>query len=576
MDTKQFLPVLEWGPQYSRKTLRQDIIAGVTVSVMLVPQGMAYASLAGMPPIYGLYGGLLPLIIYAIFGTSRQLSIGPVAISALLMLAGVSQITDPGTDLYIQLVLITGLMIGLVQLVMSLLRMGFLVNFLSHPVIAGFTSAAAVIIAISQLKDVLGFSIPAMEQPFQTLFFAVSNLPQTQWLAAVMGFGSIVLMFVLQQINRNLPAALIVVALGITATWLFNLPDYGLLIVGEVPNGLPAFAIQEFDWNIIRELLPTVLIVTIIGFIESIGIAKALESKHRSYVVRPNQELMALGLSKIGGFFFQALPTSGSFTRSAINNEAGARTGVASIVAALLVAFTLVLLTPLFYYLPKAVLAAIVLMAVRSLFDWQEAVHLWKTHKQDFLMMLTTFVFTLTLGIEFGVFLGMAMSVLAILYRSSTPHIAVLGNLPGTSHYRNVNRFKEADNPEDLLIIRFDSQLYFGNASYFKESIRSLSWEKSDALRDVILDFSSVTDIDSTGLLAVEEVVESLRNQNIRVLFSGMLGPVRDLFAKTGLTEKFDKNNFFMRIHDAKQSVDKVKNGGSGSPWNSHAIQSNL
>ena len=576
MDIKQFLPVLEWGPEYSRRTFRQDVFAGLTVGVMLVPQGMAYALLAGMPPIYGLYGGLLPLVLYALFGTSRQLSIGPVAISALLVLAGVSQLAEPGSPEYVRLVLIAGLLIGMMQVALSFLRMGFLVNFLSHPVIAGFTSAAAVIIAISQLKDVLGFSIPRLERPFDTLLYALENLEKTSFLSLGICLGSIGIMFGLKRINRSLPSALIVVILGVLLTWAFNLADSGLKIVGQVPEGLPDFAIQAIDWETVRILIPTVLTVTTIGIIESIGIAKALEAKHRNYVVRPNQELLALGLSKIGGFFFQALPTSGSFTRSAVNHESGAKTGIASLVAAALVAFTLLFLTPMFYYLPKAVLAAIVLMAVRSLFDLHEAIHLWKTHKRDLLMMLATFLFTLIASTELGVLMGVVLSVLAVLYQSSKPHVAVLGNLPGTSHYRNIKRFEQADAPDDLLIIRFDSQLFFANASFFKETIRSLTWGKAEILHHVILDFSSVTDIDSTGLQAVDETVESLRSQEIEVLFSGVLGPVRDILAKSGLTEKIGKNNFYMRIHDAMQSVQKHKNGDhDDSHWTSNAIQAN-
>ncbi len=576
MRIKQLIPALDWGATYDAATFKSDLAAGITVGVMLVPQGMAYALLAGMPPIYGLYGGLIPLALYAILGTSRQLSIGPVAISALLILAGVSQLAEPGTERYIQLVILAGLLIGIAQLGLSILQMGFLVNFLSHPVVAGFTSAAAVIIAVSQLKDLLGFDIPRFAHTYETVVYAFEHLQQTNWISVAICLGAITLMTVLRKIDRNIPGALIAVAIGILMTWFFNLQDQGLRIVRDVPQGLPSCSLPAITWDNIRILIPTVLTVTIIGIIESIGIAKVLETKHRNYVVRPNQELLALGLSKIGGAFFQALPTSGSFTRSAINHESGAKTGMASIITVTLIAFTLLFLTPLFYYLPKAVLAAIILLAVRSLFDLPEAIHLWKNHKQDFLMMMATFIFTLFASTEEGVLLGVVLSVLAMLYRSSKPHIAVLGNLPGTNHYRNINRFAEADNPDDLLIIRFDSQLYFGNAAYYKEKIRDLAVEKLATLKVVVLDFSSIHELDSTGQQALEETHLLLSERGLKVLYSGVIGPVRDILSKSGLTDKIGKNNFFMYVHDAIRYINNQRDGMGDLGWTSHAIQSNI
>lgn len=571
MKLKSYLPILNWLSSYNKTTFRADIIAGATVVIMLVPQGMAYALLAGMPPIYGLYGGLIPLILYGMLGTSRQLSIGPVAISALLMFAGISQLAEPGTEYYIQLVLLTGLLVGVFQWLLSMLRMGFLINFLSHPVITGFTSAAAIIIAISQLKDLLGMQIPRFAHPHQTLTYAIKHLGEANWLAVVICLGSIVVIWMLRRLKKSFPGALFVVVAGTLIAWKFGLETRGLDIVKGVPAGLPSFILPEWTLENIRLVLPVVFTVTIVGIVESISIAKVLEAKHQDYVVLPNQELFALGISKIGGAFFQALPTSGSFSRSAVNDDSGAKTGMASIVTGILVGMTLLFFTPLFYYLPKAVLAAIILLAVKNLFDFKEAVKLWKVHRQDFIMMLITFIVTLGLGIEEGVVAGVIISILAVMYWSSVPHIVVLGNLPDSETYRNVKRFKSAVEPEGIMIVRFDNQLYFANTFHFKETIKNLIREKEQPPKVLILDASSMHDIDSSGLHALEELHDFLHRKGIAFNLCGVIGPVRDILRKSGLMNKIGAENQFMRIHDAV-----LKNKGNDKGWSKDAVQTNV
>ena len=567
----RIFPIIESLRGYTGETLRHDLIAGLTVGIMLVPQGMAYAYLAGMPPIYGLYGGLIPLIVYALFGSSRQLSIGPVAISALLVLAGISKIAQPESSEYIQLVILTGLMIGLVQIMMSVLRMGFLVNFLSHPIIAGFTSAAAVIIAISQLKDILGIQIPRMDHPIETLIFAIRNISSTHLLTLGIGLGGIIFILGLKRINKMIPGALIAVIIGIGATSLFSLDQMGLAIVKEVPKGIPSFEIPALNINAIQAILTTVLAVTIIGVVESIGIAKVLESKHQNYSVRPNQELFALGISKVLGSFFQALPTSGSFTRSAVNNESGAKTNMASLVTALLIALTLLFLTPLFYYLPKAILASIILLAVKSLFAFDVALHLWHAHRRDFFMMFITFLATLVFGIAEGVLIGVLLSIGSVLYLSSKPHMAILGNIPGTRYYRNIDRFEEAAQEEGRLIIRFDDQLYFGNANYFKSQIKKMILNGGSKIDTLLLDASSIHEIDSSGMQALEETVDLLKKKGIHFYISGVIGPVRDRLFKSGLMDKIGEKKHFMYIADAVQFM---KEEGDES-WKKVAVQTN-
>ena len=575
MKFKRFFPIIKSIKTHSSLEWRKDIIAGITVAVMLVPQGMAYSMLAGMPPIYGLYAGLIPLFLYGILGSSRQMSVGPVAVSALLVMAGVSQIANPDTqtELYIQLVILCGLLIGIGQLLLGVFRLGFLVSFISHPVIVGFTSAAAIIIIVSQLKDLLGFPIPRFTHIFETIKFAFQNLQLTEWISVVLCLGSIVVITLLKKMHKSIPSALVVVILGILISYFLKDKNLNIDLVGGVPEGLPRFQIPNLEWKNIQNLLPTVFTVIIIGIVESIGIAKVLQSRHQNYNIRPNQELFALGISKMVGSFFQAIPSSGSFSRSAVNDAAGAKSGFASVVAALIVGLTLLFFTPLFYYLPKAVLAGIILLAVKSLFDWQEALHLWHTHRSDFYMMLTTFVITLLLGIEEGVLAGVVLSICMVLYRSSKPHVVVLGNLPGTRSYRNLDRFENAGLPEDEVVIRFDDQLYFGNSDYFQNTIKELAADAGEKLRLVVLDFSSIHEIDSTGIHALEDVFTYFKNKKIKLYLACVIGPVRDQLTKSGTTEIIGEKNHFLKIHDA---LLHHRAEGEKEFWKPEALQTNV
>lgn len=575
MRWSSWFPIVESLDQYTRSDFGKDLSAGLTVGVMLIPQGMAYAMLTGMPPIYGLYGGFIPLFLYAIFGSSRQMSIGPVAISSLLVLAGISQLEEPGSQAFIQLVILTGLLVGLAQLLLSFLRMGFLVNFLSHPVLVGFTSAAAVIIGVSQLKDLLGVDIPRFSHSYETLFYAVEHIKDTHLLSVVFCLGALLVILAFRKIHRSIPGPLIVTVVGTALAWFFQLEENGLALVKEVPQGLPTFEVPILAWDQILRVMPTVFTVTVICVVESIGIAKVLEAKHQTYEVRPDQELLALGVSKFIGAFFQSLVTSGSFSRSAVNDEAGAKTGIASIVAASLVGLTLLFLTDLVYFLPKAVLAAIILLAIKSLFDLKGAIHLWHTHRRDFWMMLVTFLVTIVFGIGEGVVAGVTLSLLTVLYRSSRPHLAVLGKLPGTQFYRNIKRFQEAEQSDDILIIRFDDQLYFGNASYFKENIKRLVGEKGSNLRLLIMDASSMHDIDSTGIQALEDIYKYLKERSITLNLCGVIGPVRDMLFRVDLIEGFGKENFFMYVHNAENAFYTGSKEGS-IQWNPSAIQTNV
>lgn len=556
---KSFFPIIESLDNYDKNKFRGDLVAGLTVGVMLVPQGMAYAALAGMPEIYGLYAGVIPLLLYAIFGTSRQLSIGPVAVSALLVLAGVSQLADPDleTEKYISLVVLAGFMIGVLQMLMSVVRLGFLVNFLSHPVIAGFTSAAAIIILFSQLKDFLGLDIERSEDILHAPKYAISHLSEINKFTLSIGLISLLAMIGIKKIGKNIPGPLIVVIIGTIICQLAGFNDYGVNIIKTVPEGLPPFVFPAWSQQAMIDLMPTVLTVTLIGVVESVGIAKALETRHDDYEIDANKELFALGFSKIGGSFFSSIPTSGSFTRSAVNDLSGARTNVASLITAVVIILTLLILTPLFYYLPKAILAAIVILSCKSLFELDEAKHLWHTNKNDFAMMMVTFIATLILGIELGVATGFILSLLVVLYRTSRPHIAVLGRVPGKELYRNIDRFDDAVEIKGTLIVRFDQQLFFGNSGYFKDTIKNLIRKHPDRINQVFLDAKGISDIDSSGMKTLTEVNQILKARNTEFIICNTIGPVRDMLDQHNQDEPNKAIRVSLFLHEAVEDVYK-------------------
>jgi SulP family sulfate permease len=549
---ERYFPALSWIKNYTARTLRDDALAGITVGVMLVPQGMAYALLAGLPPIYGLYAGVIPPLVYMLFGTSRQLSVGPVALVSLLVLSGLSEIASPdNTAVFVGLAITTALLAGLIQLLMGVFRLGFLVNFLSHPVLVGFTSAAAVIIGLSQLGNVMGVSIPRSNYIQEVLYNASLHIHEVNWVTVLLSAAGVALIFWLKRVNRAIPGALIAAILGTGLVALLGLQEQGVSVVGEVPRGLPVFELPDLNLKLVQDLFPLALTICIISFIESLAIAKTIEKQHGNYRIIPNQELIALGLSKVVGAFFQAFPTTGSFTRSAVNNESGAKTGVSALFTTVLLALTLIFLTPLFYYLPKAILAAIIIVATLGLIGYKEAIHLWKTHRPDFILLMVTFLSTLILGIQQGVIIGVGLSIASLVYRTSKPHITVLGRIPETKHYRNISRFPEAIQNEDTMVVRFDSQLYFGNSNYFKQTMEELLNEKSKGLKLVVLDASSMHDMDSSGAQVFEEVVDLVHSRGIYFYISGCIGPLRDFLFKTGLMDKIGRNHHFLDVHGA-------------------------
>ena len=549
---KSFLPILTWLPSYKKEWLKSDVAAGLTVGVMLIPQGMAYAMLAGLPPIYGLYSALIPLLTYAIFGTSRQLAVGPVAMDSLIVLSGVSAFATVGTEYFIEIALLLALVEGLVLFFLGLLRLGFLVNFLSSPVISGFTSAAALVIGLNQLKHILGVSLPSSNYLHVIIANAIETIQEWNWVSVLIGIAGIILIKSIKKFIPKLPGALVVVAISIPVVYALGLGQQGVKIVGEIPTGLPAFRMPIYDLELIQKLFPTIMTLALVAFLEAISVAKAVHAKHRDYEIKPNQELMALGLANIFGSFFQSFSVTGGFSRTAVNDQAGAKTGLASIISAVLIAFTLLFLTPLFYHLPNAVLASIIMVAVSGLFDWKEPIKLWKIDKRDFLMLLVTFFSTLSFGIANGILLGVALSLVVVVFKSAYPHMAQLGLIKGTRYYRNIKRFNEAESFNDLLIVRFDAQLFFANAGSFRDKTLKWAMDKSD-LKAIIFDFQAVNDVDTSAVKILSEMLVFYQEKNIRLIFAGVKGPIRDKLAAIDFTNEAGLDSFFMNVAEAKE-----------------------
>lgn len=566
---KRYFPFLEWLPNYKREHLGGDLSAGLTVGVMLIPQGMAYAMLAGLPPIYGLYASTIPLIVYALMGTSRQLAVGPVAMVSLLIASGVGALAETGTDAYIAYAILLALMVGVLQFAMGAFRLGFLVNFLSHPVIAGFTSAAAVIIGISQLKHLLGMDIPG-GKVHETLWYAVTHITDIQPIALLIGVISIALLVGLKKVSKKIPGPLMVVIFGIGVVTTFDWHEKGVSIVGDVPGGFNVFALPGIDFGAASVLMPIALTIAFIGFMESIAVAKSIQAKHKDYKVVPNQELMALGAANIVGAFFKAFPVTGGFSRTAVNDQSGAKTGLASVVSALLIILTLLFLTDLFYYLPNAVLAAIIMVAVAGLIDVREAVHLWKTDRQDLVLFSITALGTLALGIEEGILIGVVLSLGVVIYRISYPHIAILGRVPGTTQYRNILRFQDLEVDEDIFIFRVDAQMYFANTNYIREFLER-ELEKRPEVKYVVMNAGAITGIDSSAAHTLFDLVAELKVRGISMHIAEARGPVRDVLLRCGLQEHVGVSRFHLSVEDAVREI-RSEEGPRPDPY---ALQTN-
>ncbi len=535
---RQFFPILRWGPQYDRRDLRSDVAAGVTVAAMLVPQAMAYALLAGLPPEVGLYAATVPVLVYALFGSSRQLAVGPVAIVSLLTATALAPIVDEGTTGYLEAAALLALLVGAIHVVLGAGRLGFLVNFLSHSVLVGFTAAAAIIIGFSQVKHLLGISIPRTEHFHENVVEVAQGLPDTHLTTLAIGAGALACLLVLKRLAPRLPGALAVVMASILIVELFELQAHGVKTVGEIPDSMPAFGIPSLDGSLIGRLLPTALVITIVGFMESIAVAKVYARRNR-YDVEPNAELIGLGASNLASGMFGGYPVTGGFSRTAVNAAAGARTPLASIVTAVLVLVTIAVFTPLLSSLPNAVLGAIIVVAVIGLVDIREMRHISKVKPTDLISLSVAFVGTLVLGIELGIAVAVVTSMLVVFARMSNPHTAVLGQVEGTTNYRNVVRFPEVTIRDGIRIIRIDAAISFVNAI----AVKRLIIREADALvvspRALVLDASGINDLDATGADMLSELLPELEQRGVHWYLTDVKGPVRDVLRRAGLWDRW-------------------------------------
>jgi len=550
---------------YRREDLGGDLSAGLTTAVMLIPQGMGYAMLAGLPPIYGLYASTVPLVIYALFGTSRQLAVGPVAMVSLLSAAGVGALAQAGTSEFVSLAILLALVVGAIQVAMGVFRVGFVVNFLSHPVISGFTSAAALIIGFSQLKHLLGVPIPRSHHVHEILIKAAEQISSVHVSTVVIGASSVVALMLMKRYSPRFPRALAVVVVSSLAVWLLGLDSGGVSIVGKVPAGLPSLTLPKLDWAAMSSLLPVALTIALVGFMESIAVAKKY-ARINGYEVDANSELVGLGMANVLGGFFQGYAVTGGFSRTAVNAQAGARTPIAAIVTASVVALTLLFLTPLFYFLPNAVLAAIIMTAVFGLIDVKEMRHLWHVKKTDFAMLAITFLSTLSLGIEQGIIVGVVASIGVIVVRTTRPHVAVLGRLPGTDVYRNVKRFPEAEITPGVLAIRLDAQFYFGNVNFLKEVLSDLEHGARETIKAVVIDASGINQLDSSAEMALRDILEDYRKRGIELFLANVKGPVRDVLERSGLDVELGSEHTPMEIAEAMRCAARVAKVAAPTP----------
>ncbi len=546
---RSYFPIFEWGSQYDKSTLRDDSIAALIVTVMLIPQSLAYALLAGLPAEVGLYASIAPLLMYTLFGSSRTLAVGPVAVISLMTFTSVSLIAEPGTIGYLETAIALAFLSGLIMVVMGLLKMGFIANFLSHPVISGFISASGILIAFSQLKHVLGISITGHTIPEQ-LGSLATHISQINGPTAIIGFGTMAFLFfvkshlktILTRVNFGAQGAdiavkvapVIAIIASITATAFLLLHDDGVQIVGAIPSGLPSLSMPMLTLPLINKLMVAAFIISLVGYVESISVAQTLAAKRREKI-NPNQELIAMGMSNVGSAFSGGFPVTGGFSRSVVNFDAGARTPAAGALTAVGIALATLFLTPFLYYLPKATLAATIIVAVLGLVKIKPILDTYHYSKGDFFAMAATILLTLLVGVETGIAVGVSLSLIIFLHRTTNPHYAVVGQVGESEHFRNVKRHKVRTHPE-IISIRIDGSLYFANIRYLENAIAKLISENHKCKHFVLM-ASAVNFIDISALDALENINFRLGQAGIKLHLSEVKGPVMDRLERSTFLE---------------------------------------
>lgn len=576
---ERYLPALGWLRDYRRGDLGSDLLAGVIVTIMLIPQSLAYALLAGLPPQVGLYASILPLVAYAAFGSSRTLAVGPVAVVSLMTAASVGKLAAPGSPEYLAAALALALLSGLFLLALGLARLGAIANLLSHPVISGFISASAVLIAVSQMKHILGVPVGG-ESLAEILPSLAGNLGRLNLPTLAIGGAAIAFLFWVRGRLKPLltraglgprladfvakagPVAAVIV--GILAVRLLGLDAAGVAVVGEIPRGLPPLTLPAIDAELWLELLPAAALISLVGFVETVSVAETLAAKRRQRI-DANQELVGLGAANLAAAVTGGYPVTGGFARSVVNFAAGAETPLAGVITAGLIAVTAAFLTPLFFFLPKAVLAATIVVAVLSLVDLGAIRRTWRYSKADFAAMAATIVTVLGVGVEAGILAGILLSIALFLWRTTRPHIAVVGQVPGSEHFRNVERHQVVES-ETVLTIRVDESLYFANSRFLEERILQLVAARP-RLAHVVLMCPAVNFIDASALESLEAIADRLETAGVTLHLSEVKGPVMDRLKRSDFFEHLT-GEVFLSQHTALQALDPEasERARSGSP----------
>ena len=563
---RPYFPILEWGRSYDRTALSNDMIAAVIVTIMLIPQSLAYAMLAGLPPEAGLYASIVPILLYAVFGTSRSLAVGPVAVVSLLTASAVGQVAEAGTAGYAVAALTLAFLSGAFLLLMGMFRLGFMANFLSHPVIAGFISASGILIATSQLKHILGVSAQGHTLP-EMVGSILSHLDEVNWITLLIGVSATAFLFWVRKrlkptlralgagplladvLTKAGPVAAVVATT--VAVWAFGLAGQGVKIVGDVPQSLPPLTLPGLSPDLVGALLVPAILISVIGFVESVSVAQTLAAKKRQKI-DPDQELIGLGAANIGAAFTGGYPVTGGFARSVVNFDAGAETPAAGAFTAIGLAIAALALTPLVYFLPTATLAATIIVAVLSLVDLSILKKTWGYSRADFTAVAATILLTLGMGVEVGVAAGVGISVLLHLYKTSRPHVAEVGLVPGTQHFRNIHRHA-VETRADLLTLRVDESLYFVNARFLEDLVQALVAEGC-AIRNVVLMFSAVNEVDFSALESLEAINRRLTDMGVGLHLSEVKGPVMDRLKRSHFLEEMN-GQVFLSQYDAWQAL---------------------
>ena len=571
VEMRRYFPFIIWLRDYRKEDLVHDLVAGITVAVVLIPQSMSYALIAGLPPIYGLYAACIPPIVAALLGKSAQLATGPVAIVSLLTFSSVLPYAKPGTPEFIAMAINLAAIVGTFQILMGVFRLGFIMRFVSHPVIVGFVNAGAIIIVATQIKHFLGIQVKDSEFIFPIFVDIASNVVNTNLYTLAIGVLSLAIIFIGARIHKGIPGAMIAAIVTILISYFFKVDHYGVNIIGAMPAGLPSFSLPFMEYLVpltkettgdLRQLLTALtnlesifrligpgIIIAVVGFMEAMAIAKSISEQKKEHIDL-NQELIGQGAANLVGAYFKSFPVSGSFSRSAVNFKAGARTALSNVFSGMLVLLTLMFFTSTFYYLPKATLAAIVISAVIGLVKQEQFIKLYKTNKIDGLVAMVTFAFAFLTKPDYAIFIGIALSLLLFLWESMSPRMIVLTRDPRSEIFVNAEK-KNLPTCPQILYVMPDFSIYFANAEFFREHILDKVTEYSNVLKCVLLDLGMVNKIDATGVDELKELINSLIEMGIEPYITNVKGPVNEVLEHANVKAMLKQDKWYVSKADS-------------------------